>query len=212
MLKVATVPVTLFEQNCRILFDTDSNEGVVIDPGGDVEKICLEIENIGCSVKEIWLTHSHLDHCAGAAGLLSRYPVPLVATSCEKTMRSSVCVVAAMYGLAAEEWPNCPEPTKVIQHGDLLSVGNYSARVLSTPGHSPGHVSFYFTSEGFVVGGDALFRGSIGRTDLPGGDISQLLASIKRELLTLPDETCVLTGHGPDTTIGQEKKTNPFLS
>lgn len=211
MLRVITVPVTCFEQNCRILFDSTSGNGVVIDPGGDVETICREIENVDCLVKEIWLTHSHLDHCAGVVGLLSRYPAKLMATSCESTMRSSVCAVAAMYGLSAEEWPNCPEPTTYIQHGDVLSVGSYAAQVLLTPGHSPGHVSFYFKSEGFVVGGDALFRGSIGRTDLPGGNMSQLLASIKRELFSLPDETRVLTGHGPDTTIGDERTTNPFL-
>lgn len=212
MLKIITIPVTLFEQNCRILWDSISNVGVVIDPGGDADKIVSEIESVGCIVKEVWLTHSHLDHCAGVAGLLHRYPVPLVATSCEQNMRTSVCAVAAMYGLPAEEWPNCPEPARYIQHGDVLTVGNYSAHVLATPGHSPGHVSFYFKSEGFVVGGDALFRGSIGRTDLPGGDMSQLLASIKRELLSLPDETRILTGHGPDTTVEHERKTNPFLS
>lgn len=212
MLKIVTIPVTLFEQNCRILFDTDSNVGVVIDPGGDVDKIAEAIESIGCTVKEIWLTHSHLDHCAGVAGLVHRYSAELLATSCEKSMRASVCSIAAMYGLSAEEWPNCPEPSRYIDHGDVLTVGNYSAHVLSTPGHSPGHVSFYFKSEGFVIGGDALFRGSIGRTDLPGGDMSQLLASIERELLSLPEGTRVLTGHGPDTTIEQEKKNNPFLS
>jgi glyoxylase-like metal-dependent hydrolase (beta-lactamase superfamily II) len=117
-----------------------------------------------------------------------------------------------MYGLPAEEWPNCPEPNHYISGGDEVFVGGHCATVLATPGHSPGHVSFYFEADGVVLGGDALFSGSIGRTDLPGGNTAQLLDSIRKELFTLPDDTRVLSGHGPDTTIYIEKTTNPFFT
>lgn len=212
MLRIVTVPVTLFEQNCRILIDTETGQSVVIDPGGDCEKIVSCIKEEQCSVEEIWLTHSHLDHCAAVAPLRAQLPVPVIGSELEKEMRSSVCTIAAMYGLPAEEWPNCPEPTRYISGGDEVFVGTHCARVLATPGHSPGHVSFYFEADGVVLGGDALFSGSIGRTDLPGGNTEQLLGSIREQLFALPDETRVLSGHGPDTTIHIEKTTNPFFA
>jgi glyoxylase-like metal-dependent hydrolase (beta-lactamase superfamily II) len=117
-----------------------------------------------------------------------------------------------MYGLPLNEWHNCPEPTDTISGGETLAVGHSKAEVRFTPGHSPGSVSFYFPEERIVVSGDVLFAGSIGRSDLPGGNHSQLISSIKREILSLDDSTKVLSGHGEDTTVGQERRHNPFLA
>jgi hydroxyacylglutathione hydrolase len=212
MLDIQTLQVTVFEQNCRILIDTATNEGVVVDPGGESEKIISAIEKTGCNVVGVWLTHSHLDHCGAVAPLLARYPAPLVGTEDEREMRRSVCTIAAMYGLEPEQWPNCPEPDRYVVDGDEVFVGKYRAEIMYTPGHSPGHISFHFADSGVVLAGDALFRESIGRTDLPGGNHEQLLVSIRERLFTLPDDTRVLSGHGPETTIGYERIHNPFLA
>ncbi|MFN4896013.1 MAG: MBL fold metallo-hydrolase [Pseudomonadota bacterium] len=211
MLEVITVPVTLFGQNARVLWCSGSKEGVIVDPGGDVDLITGACDAVGIKVTAIWLTHSHLDHCAGVAALLRRYSVPLLAHPDERAFRERVPEIAGMYGLPADEWPACPEPTRAIRGGETLSVGSASALVLFTPGHSPGHLSFYFAEDNLVVSGDALFAGSIGRTDLPGGNHGQLIESISRELLSLPPQTRVLSGHGEDTTIGAERRGNPFL-
>ena len=127
-------------------------------------------------------------------------------------MRNNVKSIAQMYGMSTAEWHNCPEPTVNVRGGEILSIGKSSCVVLFTPGHSPGHVSYYFERDGIVASGDVLFAGSIGRTDLPGGDTKTLLDAIRREIFTLPDTTRVLTGHGPDTTVGEEKASNPFFT
>ena len=127
-------------------------------------------------------------------------------------MRSNVKSVALIYGMSPDEWHNCPEPTVSVRGGEVLSVGNSSCMVLFTPGHSPGHISFYFERDRIVASGDVLFSGSIGRTDLPGGETKTLLAAIRREIFTLPPETRVLPGHGPDPNVGEEKASNPFFT
>ena len=212
MLNVETIPVTEFGQNCRILWCSETKDAVVVDPGGDSEKIVAAAKRLGVSINAIWLTHSHLDHCGGVAPLLESLNVPLVANPEERMMRSNVKSIAQMYGMSPAEWHNCPEPTVNVRGGESLSVGNSSCVVLFTPGHSPGHVSFYFERDRIVASGDVLFAGSIGRTDLPGGDTKTLLDAIRREIFTLPPETRVLTGHGPDTTVGEEKASNPFFN
>lgn len=212
MLEIITVPVTVFAQNARIVYDSDSRDAVVVDPGGDADALVDEIEKNSLTVKAVWLTHSHLDHCAGVAPLLKKFPVPLFAHPDETQMRAHVQQIAAMYGLPSTEWENCPEPDTKLRGGETVTVGSQEAQVLFVPGHSPGHVAFYFAAGGILLGGDCLFQGSIGRTDLPGGNHKQLIASIRDSILTLPDHTRVLSGHGPDTTVGFERETNPFLT
>lgn len=211
MLEVVTIPVTEFAQNCRVLICTDTQEAVVIDPGGNADLIAQILSDRKLLCKAIWLTHSHLDHCAGVARLLKLVLVPLYAHPDERMFRERLPEIATMYGLSADDWPVCPEPTVAIKGGEMLSFGKQVATVIHTPGHSPGHLSFYFREAHIIASGDVLFQQSIGRTDLPGGDHSQLIATIRRELLTLPGETRVLCGHGDDTTIGAEIRKNPYL-
>lgn len=212
MLTIETIEVTPFPQNCRILWCSETRQGVVVDPGGDAQQIADRIKKLNITCSAIWLTHSHLDHCGGVAPLLEQFNVKLFAHPAEGDFRSSVLTVAQMYGLPLKEWHDCPEPTDLIRGGEELTVGRCKAEVRFTPGHSPGSVSFYFPEERVVVSGDVLFAGSIGRSDLPGGNHAQLIASIKREILSLDDATRVLSGHGEDTTVGQERRHNPFLA
>jgi hydroxyacylglutathione hydrolase len=211
MLHVDTIPVTEFGQNCRILWCSETKECVIVDPGGEAEKILGRVEKLGVSPKQIWLTHSHLDHCAAVAPLMKKLSVALVGHPAEKMLRNNVGSFAQMYGMDPSEWPNCPEPSIEVVGGEEVCVGNCKAQVLFTPGHSPGHVSFYFPQDSILASGDVLFKGSIGRTDLPGGDMKTLVHSIHSKIFTLPGNTRVLCGHGEDTTIAEEQISNPFV-
>jgi len=210
-LEFRTITVTPFAQNARIVWCTETRQGVIIDPGGEPKVILSELETLGVQCAQVWLTHSHLDHCGGVRSVLEHLKIPLVAHPVEQRMRANVRHFAAMYGLPLSEWEDCPEPDIHIQGGEELRVGKSTAHVLFTPGHSPGHLAFYFRESSVLVAGDVLFAGSIGRTDLPGGDMATLLGSIKREILPLSDDVVVLSGHGEDTTVGAERHGNPFL-
>lgn len=210
-LQIETVVVTPFQQNCRILWETGARECVVIDPGGDAESIMAQIERRQLTVQAIWLTHAHPDHCGGVAAIIEACPCALFAHPIEQLMRARVPEINAMFGLADYGMRACPEPTQPISGGEVLSLGSLRFEVRFTPGHSPGHVVFYCASAGTVIAGDTLFFESIGRTDLPHGNAEQLFDSIARQLMTLPDDTKILPGHGPDTTIGHERTHNPFL-
>ncbi len=235
MLIVRTVLVTPFGQNARVLIEEESRRGVVVDPGGESERILplLTLRGEPVRVDSIFLTHSHIDHAGGVVSLrkllreTSGNEPPLAAHRLERELRASVRDTARFFGLSPEDYENSPEPERYVDEGDEIAVGSVSGRLLFTPGHSPGHLSVYFPAgrvrletEGMpveefsgplVLGGDVLFQGSIGRTDLPGGDHETLLRSVREKLFTLPDESRVLCGHGPDTTIGIEKHTNPFF-
>lgn len=211
MLEIITVGVTPFQQNCRILHCSESGEAVVVDPGGDAETILFELSSRSIKATDIWLTHSHLDHCGAVAELKLKLGGKLIAHKEEQMLRANVENIAGMYGLARGLMRNCPEPDIYIAGGEDLALGRHKFKVLYTPGHSPGHLCFYNVENSCLIAGDTLFQGSIGRTDLPGGDHETLIRSIKDVILSLPDETVVMPGHGPDTTVGAERNDNPFL-
>jgi hydroxyacylglutathione hydrolase len=217
MLVIETIPVTPYEQNCRILFFAKSKEAVIIDPGGEVKKIFAFMDSRELKLNSIWLTHSHLDHCGGVQEVLDRYKCPLYGHKNEQFLRANVEKIASMYGLPREGLKNCPEPDVYISGGEKLAVSdseegkdNYWQTVF-TPGHSEGHLCFYNQSLETLICGDTVFRGSIGRTDLPGGNLKTLLKSIKQNIFPLPDSTRLLSGHGFDTTLAAEKASNPYF-
>ncbi len=211
MLKIITVEVTPFAQNARVLVCSRTGKAAVVDPGGDVERIVGALKEEGANCDQIWLTHSHLDHCGGVADLIALTGARLVGHPDEKYMRENVVNICQMYGVPADIMKNCPEPHEYIRGGEELKVGEETLKVLFTPGHSPGHVSLYHEPTSSLIAGDTLFAGSIGRTDLPGGDHATLISSIRNVLFALPGDTKVLPGHGPDTQIDIERKSNPFL-
>ena len=211
MIEIINLPVTSFQQNCRIVSAAGDSAALVIDPGGDANHIVQALEKADLELTEIWLTHSHLDHCGGVSELLEHRKVPLTGHSIESDFRSRVEDICRMYGVPSGEMSNCPEPDRFVEGGETLTFGSLEFQVLFTPGHSPGHVCFYHQRSGNLFAGDTVFAGSIGRSDLPGGDHATLLRSIREVILTLPDDTNVLPGHGPDTTVGVERQSNPFL-
>jgi hydroxyacylglutathione hydrolase len=211
MLSIICLPVTPIFQNARIFSVGDSPEAVVIDPGGEAARIRSTLEEKGLRCTQIWLTHSHLDHCGGVADLKNATGAKLYAHRDEAMFRSRVEEIATMYGIATGDMKNCPEPDVYLENGDSVEIAGVPFRVLFTPGHSPGHVCFYSAVHSVLFAGDTVFQGSIGRTDLPGGNHETLMTSIQQQILSLPGETRILSGHGEDTTVGAELRTNPFL-
>ena len=212
MFEILTLELTPFAQNTRIIFDRASGDSVVIDPGGDYAKIAQSLDSYATKPTQIWLTHSHLDHCGAVRQLQQASGAKLYAHPIERELRARVVEICMFYGIPPGEMQSCPEPDVPISGGETLALGEDKFKVLFTPGHSPGHLCFYNAATGTLIAGDTLFAGSIGRTDLPGGDHATLLHSIRQQLLVLPDDTRVLCGHGPDTTIGRERKSNPILN
>ena len=204
MLQVKIVPVTAFTQNCSIVWDSESKEAVLIDAGGEPEKLQKEVQELGLIVKALWLTHGHLDH-AGAVGALTKlWNVPVIGPHKEDAFwLDMIQEVSARYGFPI------PEP---VVGNQWLELGNEKFEVRFAPGHTPGHVIFYNENNGVLWTGDVLFKESIGRTDFPRGNHQQLIDSIHRECFSLPDETQFISGHGPISTIGHEKKYNPFIA
>ena len=208
-IQVAIVPVTPFQQNCALFFDSETKRGAVFDPGGDVERIAAAIDEAGMTVEAIYLTHGHLDHAGGAAELAERLNVPVVGPhEDDRPVLEAIEPTAAKYGIAGLRTVT---PDRWLAHGDRETIAGVEFEVSHTPGHAPGHVVFHAPSLGFAHVGDVLFQGSVGRTDLPGGDHETLLRSIREVCLTWPDETQFLCGHGPSSTIGRERASNPFL-
>ncbi|MFD0916375.1 MBL fold metallo-hydrolase [Pseudahrensia aquimaris] len=210
-LKIAIVPVTAFQQNCTLIWDDETNEGVVIDPGGDLDRIKGAIDEIGMKVTAIWLTHGHIDHAAGAMDLSEALGVDIIGPHKDDTpLLEGLEQQAKMFGL--DGTVRNVTPTRWLEEGDTLSIGDHEFAVYHCPGHAPGHVVFYNAKAGFAHVGDVLFDGSIGRTDLPGGDHETLIKSIKTKLMAWPDEVQFICGHGPASSIGKERATNPFLN
>ena len=209
-LNAGIIPVTPFQQNCTILFDTDDKSAVVVDPGGDVDRIRAAIEQNGLTVKEIWLTHGHIDHAGGAMELKEALGVEIVGPHADDApLLANLESQAKMFGLDGAV-RNCT-PDRFLAEGETVSFGDHVFEVLHCPGHAPGHVVFFNRQAGFAHVGDVLFSGSIGRTDLPGGNHDQLIASIREKLFPLGDEVGFICGHGPGGRIGEERRTNPFL-
>lgn len=210
MLQVKIVPVTAFAQNCSILWDTESKEAVLIDAGGDVEKLKQQVVELGLTVKALWLTHGHLDHAGAVGALVNEWNVPVIGPHKEDAFwLDMIQEISVRYGFPK------PEPVVVnswLEGGEVLTLGDEKFEVRFAPGHTPGHVMFYNANHGLLWTGDVLFKGSIGRTDFPRGNHQQLLDSIQRECFSLPDETQFISGHGPISTIGYEKKHNPFVA
>ncbi|MGU3575816.1 MBL fold metallo-hydrolase [Brucellaceae bacterium C25G] len=209
-LQAIIIPVTAFQQNCTLLFDSETKKGVVIDPGGNADRIVEAVKAHNVEVEAIWLTHGHLDHVGGALDLKEALNVNIIGPHIDdQDIMASVESSAARYNLpdkmrnlASDQWLN---------EGDHVSFAGHDFEVLHCPGHSPGHVVFYNKAASFALVGDVLFNGSVGRTDLPGGDHEALMSSIKNKLLPLGDEIGFLCGHGPGSRFGDERRGNPFL-
>lgn len=209
-LQAGIIPVTLFQQNCTILFDGETKTGVVVDPGGEVDKIARAIEDNGLAIEAIWLTHGHLDHAGGALDLGERLGVSIIGPHRDEApMLLNLENQARMYGIT--DPVRNVTPDRFLSEGDKVSFGTHEFEVLHCPGHSPGHVVYYNRAAAFAHVGDVLFSGSIGRTDLPGGDHAALIRSIKDKLLPLGDEIGFICGHGPGGRFGDERRTNPYL-
>jgi glyoxylase-like metal-dependent hydrolase (beta-lactamase superfamily II) len=197
----------MIQANCYIAGCEETREGVIIDPGDEAERILAEVEAAGLTIKYILNTHAHFDHIMANGPLIEALGVPLALHPLDLPLLRQNGG-AAFFGL--EALPS-PEPDLELADGETISVGTHTFQVLYTPGHSPGHVSFYESKANIIFDGDVLFAGGIGRTDLPGGDYETLMNSINEKLMVLPDETVVCSGHGPITTIGQERVSNPWL-
>jgi hydroxyacylglutathione hydrolase len=204
------IPVTLFEQNCTLMWSMATKKAVVIDPGGDVPKIQSAIKRAEISVEKIWLTHGHIDHVGGAAELRDALKVEIEGPHlADKFLLDNVVSSGARFGMTGVR---DFAPDRWLEEGDRITVGELAFDILHCPGHSPGSVVFYNKEMHFAHVGDVLFSGSVGRTDLPGGDHSTLIKSIKDKLLPLGDDVGFICGHGPGSSIGQERLTNPFLT
>ena len=204
---VKQLPVGELQANCYIVGCEDSKEGIIIDPGGEAQRILQTGQELGLAIKKILLTHAHFDHIAACAEVVKATQAPLFMHKDDLPLLKAGGG-ALLFGLPM---PSYTEPDEFLVEGDVVKMGQYSFDVLFTPGHAPGHISFYEATVGVVFDGDVLFSGGIGRYDLPGGNYATLMQSITQKLMTLPDEVEVYSGHGPKTTVGYERLNNPFL-
>ncbi len=201
--------MTPFQQNCTLIWDDATKVGAVVDPGGDLDRIEAAIREQGVTVEKILLTHGHVDHAAGADELRERLGVPIEGPHrADKFLLDSLPETAANYGLGAAR-PVTPD--RWLDEGDAVTVGGLAFDILHCPGHSPGSVVFVSRDARFALVGDVVFKGSVGRTDLPGGNHEQLIHAIKEKVLPLGDDVAFIPGHGPTSTLGAERVSNPFL-
>ncbi|MBI0130335.1 MULTISPECIES: MBL fold metallo-hydrolase [Snodgrassella] len=208
-LQIQVIPVTPFQQNAALLWDDVSREAVLTDVGGESERLLSAVSQHQLKLQAIWLTHGHLDHASGVADLTEQQSVPVLGPhQSDDYWLQALPEITANYGFPVSKPLT---PTRWLEDGDELSVGEHKFIVYHIPGHTPGHVVFYNQENNLLIAGDVLFRESIGRTDFPGGNHADLIHGIQSKLLTLPDSTRILPGHGPMTTIGHEKLHNPYL-
>ena len=204
---IVVIPNGVFAENCYLVYDPAGPDAVLVDPGEEPERFLAEARRLGRNISAVWITHAHIDHVSGVAEIRERTGAPVFLHPADRPLYDNVVQQGLLFGMRVLP---LPAPDAELRHGQRLRVGAVEFEVRHAPGHSPGHVCF--VGPGVVLGGDVLFEGSIGRTDLPGGDYDALIASIRRELLALPDATVVHPGHGPATTIGRERRSNPFLT
>ena len=205
---VEMLTVGPFQENCYVVGDEVSGEGALVDPGDEATRIALAVEQTGLEIGQIIITHAHIDHVGAIASLVAEYACPVLMHEEAEGMLKTVPQQAMMMGL---RFGQVPKVDRHVADEEVLEVGSLRLRSLYTPGHAPGHLAFLVEGEEVVFSGDALFAGSVGRVDLPGGSMEVLMRSIEDRLMPLPDDTRVLSGHGPETTIGRERMTNPFL-
>jgi glyoxylase-like metal-dependent hydrolase (beta-lactamase superfamily II) len=209
MLKYQTVPVTPFQQNCSILWCDRAMKAAVVDPGGELDRLIATTQALGVSLEQIWLTHAHIDHAGGTGELARRLGLPIVGPHPgDQFWIDGLAQQSAMFGFPPAE----PfTPTRWLHDGDTVTLGEETLTVRHCPGHTPGHVVFHSATAGRAFVGDVLFAGSIGRTDFPGGNHDQLIASITERLWPMGDATVFIPGHGPESSFGRERRSNPYV-
>ncbi|WP_255938290.1 MBL fold metallo-hydrolase [Kordiimonas sp. SCSIO 12610] len=209
MLKAQIVPVTSFSQNCSIVWCSETMEGAFVDPGGDVSKLTEAADKLGVNIVKIFLTHGHLDHAGGAADLKDKFDLPIIGPHADDLFwLDGIEEQAAQYGMAGLR---CCVPDEWLNDGDAVTLGNLTMDVIHCPGHTPGHVVFYEKNTKVAFVGDVLFKGSIGRTDFPKGNFDDLVGAITGKLWPLGNEVTFVPGHGPLSTFGAERQSNPFV-
>lgn len=208
-MKNKIIPVTAYQQNCSLIWCENTNKAAFIDPGGDIEVLLAQVDELGLQLEKILLTHGHLDHVGGAKQIATKLGLPIIGPhQADAFWLQSLPKQAEMFGFAHVD---AFEPEQWLAEGERITIGDVLLSVLHCPGHTPGHVVFYNEKDAVVFVGDVLFQGSIGRTDFPQGDYDSLIASIKEKLLPLGDEIVFVPGHGPTSSLGHERKNNPFL-
>lgn len=208
-LKAAIVSVTPFQQNCTLIWDPTTKVGAVVDPGGDLDRVRAAIARAGMTVEKIILTHGHIDHAGGAADLRDALGVPIEGPhEADRFLLDGLEEQGRTYGISARS----VTPDRWLKDGDTVEVAGHRFLVLHCPGHSPGSVVLYNSNQRFALVGDVIFRGSIGRTDFPYGDHDALITAIKTKLLPLGDDVAFICGHGPTSTFGAERASNPFIA
>ncbi len=195
--------------NCYIVGDENTREAVVVDPGGSVDRILMVLNKFGLKVKLIVNTHAHPDHVGGNAALVEATGAPIAIHKAEVPLLENLAAIGTGLGMSVEP---SPSPDRILEEGDIVEVGDIKMKVLHIPGHSPGGICLVIDGTNKVIVGDALFRMSIGRTDFPGGSFEALIGGIREKLMSLGDDFEVYSGHGPPTTIGYERKYNPFVT
>ena len=204
-----TLPVTPFQQNCSLLWCDETNEAALIDPGGELPRLLAAVARHGLTLKAIWLTHAHIDHAGGAGQLAREQGLPIIGPHRgDDFWIDGLPQQSAMFGFAPAEHFT---PTQWLEDGDTVALGKQTLKVRHCPGHTPGHVVFHAPQIKRCFVGDVLFAGSIGRTDFPGGDHATLIASITQRLWPMGDETVFIPGHGPESSFGRERRSNPYV-